>query len=192
MGLLFGAGCSGDARLADHEIRHSEVKTVSHYGVTLDKEASPEQVGYVLLRAIRDDVLAETDEARQSALDVQFDLCAANRIRQANRSSLSDDEFLYEVVRHWAPTISYYVDAIETEWESAKPRMRVGPLASPGHAAQGVQERGVFVQLADPSGDPNARVLLLIQVIRDETYWRVMQLQFDPWHRALPVRSTGN
>src|SRR3972149_10392414 len=90
-GLAVWCGCGGDARLAGQRIRSVTVRSVAHYGVTLDQQASPEQVAYVLLRAVRDDVVAKSREERDTALDKQFDLCAATVIQNKNRTSLPRD-----------------------------------------------------------------------------------------------------
>ena len=120
--LIVWCGCSGDARLAGQKIRTVTVRSVSLYGLTLDQQASPEQVAYVLLRAIRDDVSAKNREDRGAALDKEFDLCAAEVIQSKNYTSLPRDEFIHNVVYHWAPTVSHYVGDFETEWSKAAGR----------------------------------------------------------------------
>ena len=181
-------GCKRASHLADFNLRHPEVKTVSHYGVTLDKDASPKQVAYVLLRAISDDLQADSREAREKALDVQFDLCAANVLRKGNGHRLSDDEFLYEAVRRWAPTVAYYAADLPADWESAQERLIVKGASGAGGATQ--EKQLALIQLADPSGDPNATVVLFISMVKDAGYWRVEALAFDPGHRKLATRAS--
>ena len=83
--LLVGStACRRDVRLADKKLRNPTVKAVSAYGMTLDEQASPQQVAFATLRAIRDDFLAPDREAREKALDIQFELCAANKISERN------------------------------------------------------------------------------------------------------------
>ena len=183
-------GCERDARLADHTLRDPEVKTVTHYGMTLDEKASPEQVAYVLLMALRDDFLAPTDEERQRALDVQFDLCAADTLEAWNTGSLSRSEFIFEVVYHWTPTVSHYVNDFATQWEKAKTRL-VATRPKPAKGPQAdAMECTVMMELNDPSGDANARVVMLISLVQEKGYWRVRRIGFDPSRRTLKDRST--
>jgi hypothetical protein len=180
------AGCSRDARLAEKDVRSVEVRTVSHYGVTLDEQATPEQVAYVLLRAIKEDFEADSDEVRQAALDRQFDICAADVIRAKNRTTISGDEFVYNVVYRWTPTVSHYVDNFQTDWEEAKARLvRSETETAEPPADSATAECEVLMELEDPSGDRNARVVMIIWMARDRGYWRVVHLGFDPKRRSL-------
>jgi len=73
-------GCGRDARLTGKQLREPDVRTITAYDVTLDHDASPKEVVYVLLRAIADDYAAGDDhEARESALDKQFAVAAPSR-----------------------------------------------------------------------------------------------------------------
>ncbi len=181
--LAVWCGCGGDARLAGQKIRSATVRSVTHYGVTLDQQAKPEQVAFVLLRAIRDDVSAKSKEEREAALDKQFDLCAANVLQIKNRTSMPRDEFVHSVVYHWTPTVSHYVGDFETEWGKAAARLvRTKPntdsKASP-------EETEVYLELADPSGDPKASVVMVIWMVQDGGFWRVTHLGFDPTKRSV-------
>ncbi len=176
-------GCSGDARLADKKVRSATVRSATHYGVTLDQQATPEQVAFVLLRAIRDDVSAESKQDRETALDVQFDLCAANAIQKKNPTTMPRDEFIHNVVYHWAPTVSHYVSDFDTEWEKASARLVRAKLTTDSKGNP--EECEVLMELSDPSGNPNARVVMVIWMARDEGYWRVMHLGFDPTRRSI-------
>lgn len=185
--LTSWAGCSRDVRLADYEVPSVTVKPVSHYGVSLDKDATPEQVVYVLLRAIRDDFLGSTQEEREAALDKQFDISAANVIEAKNRSGLTRDEFVYNVVHRWTPTVSHYVHDFDTERETVIPRLvRRNPKSSQGGDA-GFDQCEVAMEVDDPSGDPNARAVMIVWLARDNGFWRVVHLGFDP-----TARSVGN
>jgi len=187
VGLVFGVGCSRDARLSGQKIRKATVKTVTHYGITLDEKASPEQVAYVMLRAIRDDVSAGDRQQRDAALDKQFDLCAANAIEERNTTSTSRDEYIHGVVYHWAPTLSHYVADFENDWEKAKPRLvRRDPKAG-SPSAGGLPETEVLMEVGDPTGDPNARAVVIIWLVKDSGYWRVTHPGFDHEHRSIPT-----
>jgi len=177
-------GCKRQARLADHQLRDPEVRTVSYYGRTLDQDAEPEEVVYALLSAIRDDFQAESEEAREAALDKQFDLAAVNRIAARNRGSLSREEFLYDYIYRWTPTVSHYVKDFPASWEEAEERL-IATMPQPvGDDADAMKCR-VLLELEDPSGDPHASVVLMVQMVQDKGYWRVFGLEYDPQHRKI-------
>ncbi len=181
--LVLWCGCGGDARLAGRKIRNVTVQSVSHYGVTLDQQAPPEQVAFVLLRAIRDDVRAKNMDERQAALDKQFDLCAANVLQKRNRTSLPRDEFIHSIVYQWAPTVSHYAGDFETEREKAVARFV--RKAAKTESKAGSEECEVQMELADPSGDANARVVMTIWMAMDAGFWRVTHLGFDAGRRSI-------
>jgi hypothetical protein len=183
--LALWCGCSRDARRADHDLRHPEVKTVTHYDITLDESASPVEVAFVLLRAIRDDFLAKNREERERALDVQFDACAADVIAKDKPRSFERDEFIYDVVYRWTPTVSHYVHDFDTEWERAEPRLVPRRLRSSKGTHADLEQAQVFMEVNDPDGDPNARAVLVVWLFKDKGYWRVFSLGFDPQHRSI-------
>ena len=185
------AGCNRDVRLAGENVRTVTVHPVTHYGVTLDEHASPEQTVYVLLRAIRDDFLASNQTRREAALDKQFDVCAANVIAASNPIGISRDEYVYRAVNQWTPTVSHYVHGFETEWEKARGRfVKVGPKSG-GDAESGARECQVLMQLDDPSGDPKARVVLVVGLAQDKGLWRTARLGFTPRARTLRSRTAA-
>ncbi len=176
-GAAAWCGCGRDAQLAGENVRHATVRTVSHYGVTLDRNATPEQVAFVALRAIRDDFLADTRADREAAIDKQFDVCAAEVIASRNRTALSRDEMVYHVVTEWTPTVSYYVGDFETEADKAVARLVNHGTTNP--VGNGAAECELAMEVADPAGDPNARAVLLIWLAEDGGYWRVMHFGFE-------------
>jgi hypothetical protein len=185
--IACAGGCSRDVRLAGRAVPHVQVRAVSHYGLTLDSRASPEQVGFVLLRAIREDVEAKTAAEREKALAVQFDLAAANVIQARNKTKMARDEFIYNVVYRWAPTVSHYVAQFDLEWEKMQPRLvRLDRAADQG-AAPGECE--VLMQLDDPGGDANAGAVLVVWLVQDSGLWRVTHLGFKPGMRKLQAAS---
>ncbi len=203
---LLAAGCERNVRLVGKDLPSVKVAPVTHYGVTLDESASPEEVVYVLLRAIRDDVTAADDEARHAALKVQFDVAAPTAILSVLRNPrLSRDESIYQVVTHWAPIVAYYVDNFDFDLPAARERMRVAPTQI---GAAGQSLCGVGLPLADPSGDARAAVLLEVLMAKekpsggtaaasdDAGLWRVVQLQFEkrgrPKAELLEGRESGS
>ncbi len=195
--LVVVLGCSRDVRLAGRRLRSVTVREVSHYGVTLDKAASPRQVAFVALRAVREDFLAGNDAEREAALDKQFDVCAADVINVRNLTGMDRSEFIHNVVYRWTPTVSHYVHEFETSWELAEERLVVrkkGPGKEPADEATKCE---VAIGVSDPDGDPRAGVVLLVWLARDNGYWRVVHMGFDPTRRSIrrvtstdPARST--
>ena len=116
-------GCGRDVRLSGRNVRTVVVKPVSLFGQTLDQAATPEQVVFAALQAIREDFRATTPTERDAALVKQFDLCAANILKAKNKSSLSGDEFVFNVVYRWTPTVAHYIGSFPTDWETARARL---------------------------------------------------------------------
>jgi hypothetical protein len=189
----FGAGgCKEDVMLHGAKIRHVEVGPVTDQGQVLDAEASPQQVTFVLLRAIRDDVLAGGDqEAREKAFQRQLDVCAAETIykryeRQYDPFPVDRDESVYKVVHSWAPTLARYVGAFDLAWREAGQRFVQGK----GPQSASEETATVFVEADDPDGDPNASVVVQISLTREKGFWRVSQVGFYPDRRRLAKRTT--
>ena len=184
--------CKRDARLADHKLRHPVVKTVSHYGITLDKNATPEQVAFVALRAIKEDFEAKDAAQRDEALDVLFDICAPNLIAAENRRSISRDEFIYKIVYHWTPAVAHYVHDFETEWARAKARFKTSGGRRGSLKSEKVEARAlVQLEVSDPAGDANAGAIVKVDVRKDEGYWRVWQIGFASGDRSLGGASSA-
>ena len=189
--LVLTGACDRDARLAGRNLRDVTVKTVTHYGATLDKSATPQQVTYVLLRAIRDDFKANSREEREAALDKLFDVSAAGQLTQRGANEIDRRELVFRIVNRWTPTVAHYVDDIETDWEKARERLREVGLEPVKNRNDGTQRCKVITQLADPSGDPNAAVLLTIQLIQDSGYWRVVGLAYINSTRGLKPKAAA-
>lgn len=174
------AGCRQNVRLADKKLRDPTVASVTHYGITLDAEATPKQVAFVLFRAIKEDFVAAADTEREQALDVQFDVCAANVLAAMRRSNWTRADFITDRVYHWTPTLSHYAHDFDDEFAKAEPRMVVTP------ASKDVPPRcAVRMEAADPSGDPAAQVVVMVWLAKDDGFWRVTQVGFDTGRRSL-------
>jgi hypothetical protein len=141
--------------------------------MTLDASATPEQVAYVALQAIRDDFQAKSSKDRDTAIDVQFDIAAANVIaaRKPKRSSAEADEYLHDVVYHWTPTVSYYVADFPKTGEEAQKRLVIRLKTE--------TDVELAMEVSDPSGDPKAQVVMLIWLAKDKGMWRVLHFGFD-------------
>ncbi|MEK6798464.1 MAG: hypothetical protein AABZ12_05840 [Planctomycetota bacterium] len=184
-GVTLAAGCERDVRLADHKVRSVQVGPASHYGLVLDQQASPQQVAFVALRAIRDDVRAAGRVEREAALDVQFSVCAANEIKRRNHSSLDGDEFLFNVVYHWTPTVAHYAGDFPETPEDAQRRFVQRPAKQASSGSNSPEESELAIELADPGGDPAARVVMLAWLAKDRGFWRVVHFGFDQRIRSL-------
>ncbi len=188
VGIGGAAGCNRDVRLAGKGVKSVAVRPVTHYGVTLDEQASPEQTAFALLHAIRDDFFALNKADRDAALAKQFDVCAANVIAGRNPTSLGRDQYVHRAVTQWTPTLSHYAGDFETDWGKAEGRfVRVGPkpVGEEDSAAQVCQ---ILMEVNDPNGDPNSRAVLVVSLVEDEELWRVARVGFTARARALKRR----
>ncbi len=188
-------GCGEDARLADQELPHVEVRTVHDQGLELGPDAAPQDVVFVLLRAIRDDIKAGGDlKARRAALERQFDVSAPDfmhdlyREAYGSRAVASRDEWVFKKVNLWAPTLGYYVDAFDFDVETARALMSVGKTGQ--HNRWPGESVSVDVPVPDPSGQPGAGVVIRVWLHQtDGGYWRVVQVGFTRERPAAPETS---
>ncbi len=191
LGVGFGlwgmGGCREDVRLAGQNVRSVTVDTATHYGVTLDEAASPEQVAYVLLRAIREDFHATGKAERESALDKQFDVCAAGEIQKRNSTVYSRDTFVHNTVWRWTPTVSHYASDFDTDWDKAKARLIRKELDPKEDLGADLRECKLHLAVADPNGDPNAGAVVEIHLVKDSGYWRVLRIGFVRATRSIEV-----
>lgn len=205
---LAGAACLALAILGgcrrDLDIPPMEVKTVDAYGVKLDTAASPKQVAYVLLRALRDDVEASQawDKAKKKqAFRTTFALAAFGAIKD---KLVNSPELLnaadgnvaeavarntYDAVDHWAPIAGHYVRSFEADVQAAMARM-TEVVAPDGRTGK------VYVDVAhDPQATQPAErqeVTLIIDVAREKgaegaDYWRVIKLGYQPRMKVIAV-----
>ena len=211
--LLVG-GCTPDAEHRD--IPATEVKPVTAYGFTLDESATPQQVAYVLLRAIADDVdsaqaqlnTSLSGEARRELRDKQkaamkttYALAAysviekrvlevLNLTRVEKKPSLGDerDQQLYDFVHQWAAIVAYYVPSFPANFKEADARMK---LVNGTHID--------FPAWHNPAGtDDKSREAVKIDIelagepgAGGKTYWRVAKVAyFGRPGAALPQATT--
>jgi hypothetical protein len=177
LGAAMLNGCEDPQRVVGQRARTVVVQPVSAYGLTLDESAGPREVAYVLLRAIKDDIEADEDfDAREAAFDLQLAVSAPDTIFERSvRKGLGRDENVRRIVWHWAPTLGHYKDDFPESWPEAQERMARLPYSN---APRGEEWTRVLIELADPSGDPNAAVVAEIQLVREKGFWRVVQVGF--------------
>lgn len=189
------AACRQDARLAGKHVRDPQVETITAYGKTLDQKAGPRDVVYVLLQAIVDDYAAgNSREKRDKALDVEFGVCAPEYLRQRmNSDRLNEQEendLLYRIVDHWAPILGLYRASFAGEFPDVAQRMHVEYPLQPTAKTEICR---VYVNLDHPHPEqagPNSGVVAVISLVREQGYWRVWSVGFDPsmrnWHKRFP------
>ncbi len=180
-----GLGCREDARLAGKAVPHVEVRTVEDQNITLGPEASPKQVAFVLLRAIRDDILAGADlEAREKALDRQLAVCDPDYIYDlylrfyGDRATTRRDEWVYRKVHVWAPTLAYYVDGFDFDLPTAEALMVEG--SDPSEKWTG-QTTHVDLPAANAQDVGAADVMVRVRLHRageEQGHWRVFSIGF--------------
>lgn len=204
--LLVGLGsCSGrdqeDAQIARVRSLTATVRTVTDAGLTLDENATPQQVVYAVLQAIKDDVRAGNDQdIRRQAIDRQLALCAPEEIDLRfgrSRSIESREEAIYRVVGQWGAVVSYYVDDLDANVESMTADMKVTTLPRDQANRAGTSElRKVILTLADPQApdDSTRRARLRIDVAKVSNHWRVCHIGYEPRPvvKAPVTTSTGD
>lgn len=176
--ILSGFACNRDVRLAGKRVRQVQVKPTAHYGVELNKDATPEQVAFVALRAIREDFFASDSKAREAALDIQFDVAAADVIAARNRTSLSRDDYVHHVVTHWTPAVDHYAHDFELELATATARFKNRGVTR--STAGDTQEVELAMEVSDPGNQATARVVMLVRLAQDAGLWRVLHVGFEP------------
>lgn len=170
------------------ELKSTLVAPVELYGQTLGPEATPQQVAYALMQAMRDDVKASQAHDREgymAAFQKQLDLAAPKRIHKNLRSlgATSEtptqaelDDNVYRVVRFWASIPARYVDSFEPDAEVAMAAMRVKTL--PGGDAR------VSYDVTDPVDGSRVTFQVFLAQEPDaagtQKYWRVYRLGYAP------------
>jgi hypothetical protein len=193
--MVWVAGCGEDARLVEHEIPHVEVATVRDQGVELGPEAAPEDVAFVLLRAIRDDVLAGSDlKARDQALRRQMAVADPDYIHARYKQVMGPqavygrDEWLYKTVRRWAPALAFYVDSFDFDLATARSRMTARRLSSADRLSGEAQR--VELPVKHPEGVSGADVIVGIWLHKHEGgFWRAYHVGFVKTRRTSPARA---
>jgi len=178
------SGCT-----AEDQIPVAKAEVVTAYGLTLDENAEPKQVAYVLLRSLADDVKAAQrfkHAEQKEALHQTFALAAHSEMERRllailktvkKDASLGDerDKKLYEIVDKWAPIVAHYVNSFDTELDAALAKMKSRdsadgkrvhvyyPVAHEADAAE--PEQVLDIELAEePAGNVS--------------YWRVARIDY--------------
>lgn len=196
LGLL--AGCTDPVE----QIPEAKVEAVTAYGVTLDDQAKPEQVTYVLLRSLKDDVKASQEhrsDDQKTANLITWSISAPGEIERrlletfratakdpSQYASLGKDrnKEIYRIVNLWASIVAYYVGSFDEDQAKAIARMRArvtGNLAHvycdvwpepPGNLSEFNQHQTLDVELSQEKG------------VDGKDYWRVGHVSFRAKARA--------
>lgn len=196
LGIWIVAGCANRSE----EVPEARVGTVEAYDVRLDESAAPQQVAYVLLRSLADDVRAAQafqHDRQGEALERTFALAAYSeierRILQTYGTGVKwqDDRRnreVFRVVNGWAPIVAHYVASFDTDFETASRKMQV--VIQPGDKRADVY----YPVCHDPSiEDPAERetVILHIELTREaadeKRYWRVARISYRGLAQTRPA-----
>jgi len=204
MSVCMLAGCQKDV-----DIPPIEVKQVEAYGLTLDENATPQQVVYVLLRSLRDDFEAAQakDRVRQKeAFATTFSVAAFSEIetrlvkafaaqsgaKKANGLGEHRDQKVYEVIYHWAPIVGYYINSFDADPDQAIAQMRLMT------SADGTNAHVHYDVSHDPQeSDPAKKQLatLDVELVKEKAsagskmYWRVARVAFQGAPRRISPTS---
>ncbi len=200
--VTFLTGCSPPPDRRD--IPPAEVKVVQAYGITLDDSATPQQVVYVLLRSIADDVRAAQSYKRdeqKAAFRITHNIGAYTTIEKrlvdvwnATRTQKRDtlgadrDEQIYDFIRQWAPIVSHYVPSFDTDFDAASKKMRTSP---PGEGSIHVY----YDAAHDPASpaDPD-KVIIDVELMKEtagaHSYWRVARIGYLGRPSTVPHHTT--
>lgn len=199
IGLAALAAVFSGCNQTEPEVPEARVRTVEAYGVTLDADASPQQVAYVLFKSIADDYAAarvKDFDAQRKAQELTFALAAPSKIEerllesanQINPSRKKEslgpdrDKKLFKTVHYWAPIVGHYVASfadidletlVRESWVTITPDGRTAHVYYPV-----VHDPGE----ADP--DKAETATISIEMVPEQAqaggpeYWRVARVQF--------------
>jgi len=195
--LVGGVLLMGCTRQID--IPPAVVKDVEAYGLKIDATATPQQVVYVLLRSLRDDVeaaQAHDTKRRKEAFQITFSVAAFSEIQKRIKHYLgvqsgSDQppgeevvaRQMYDIINHWAPIVGHYIQSFDNDYDQAAKKMSV----LTGRDTDIVQV--IMDVVHDPSETDPARqqkAVLDIELVKERAtsgsarYWRVARVGFRP------------
>lgn len=170
-----------------------ETGPITAHGVTLDENATPQEVTFVLLRTLADDMAAARAgdrEGQRKALEDTFALAAHDEIERrllkafnegkaVSRESLGANkaEDLMNVIKLWTPIVGYYVESFDTELDHALKGMSVVEQTN----TRTVIHYVVRHVPTDEHPEPDAAILaveLAPVTAGGKDYWRVLRVYF--------------
>ena len=164
---------------------------VTSHGMTLDENATPEQVVWVLLSAIREDVRTKVNSPEwKDLMKLQCRLANVELLRSRADTSergrhLDRDGLFFGIVRGWAPALNYYAESFDDEFEAAKAKMTSKPINDPrlSEKYHPIQVVNYVLQAAEFDGPVRRRRGVNIQFALSKTqngYWRVYAVSLGP------------
>ncbi|MBN1342760.1 MAG: hypothetical protein JXQ73_08785 [Phycisphaerae bacterium] len=169
-----------DPTIPEELLRNYKVGTVEYYGVRLDEKASPRDVVYVLLSAVKDNFEAakaptrqEQSEGVRKAREIQLAVAAPTGIMDlflkggavlpGKDPEKEREKLILRTVLGWARTVGFYVDGIDLS-------RRDTWLESIDKSNQGGPERAT-VRLEASKG--RFQTVIVVQLIKESAHWRI-------------------
>jgi hypothetical protein len=168
------------------------VGPVKLYGMNLGPGATPQEVTFALMQALRETVttarrrhLPDRREALQERIENELELCAPSRIYQNVIGTLvpegvelkERDNVVYKIVKLWAPIAARYVDCFSSDAAKMIAAMRVKRLSE--------TDARVSYDVTDPVDHTKMtfQVFLTLEpgtepAYRNEKFWRVYRLGY--------------
>ena len=187
------AGCQNQ-EAPPETLKAIVVGPVELYGLHLGAQATPQQVTYALMQALRDTAKAGQRHDRQAfkkGIEVQLQLCAPSRIYSnvdinaapAAAASPEQSAVVYKIVKLWAPIAARYVDCFEVDAAKAIAAMRAAQVSD--------KDVRVSYDVVDPTDQ--TRVVFQVYLTQEpgtepghtsEKFWRVYRLDYAPYGRG--------
>lgn len=182
------AGCRNQ-EAPPEDLRPAVVGPVELHGMSLDANATPQQVAYALMQALKETATAgrlhkRDRELRKKLIENELQLAAPQRIyrnlhadaEMASVTARQRDEAVYRIVKLWAPIAARYVDSF---------------AADPARVIAGIrlkQLSGADVQVSYDVTDPvdQSRVTFQVYLTQESgpgggpKYWRAYRLGYAP------------
>jgi hypothetical protein len=178
---LLTGGCK-DPSIVRKAVFPVDLKPVEAFGRVLDQKAPPQDVVYVLLQAIREDVAASRarDEgAELKAMKLETSLAAPESIltaykrlleRSAVPIQITAEIAVHKLVRMWAPMLAHYQAAFDTDYDAAVAHMAV-------RHEPGSNDAVVLYDVPSATGEPPATIKA--EMHREDDFWRIRRVSFS-------------
>ncbi|UCG33579.1 MAG: hypothetical protein JSU68_02885 [Phycisphaerales bacterium] len=178
---LLTGGCK-DPSIVGKAVFPVDLKPVEAFGRVLDEQAPPQDVVYVLLQAIRQDVAAARARDREAELDamkLETSLAAPESMLAAYRRVLERGALpvettaeiaVHKLVRMWAPMLAHYQEAFDTDYDAALANMAV-------HRQPNSIDAVVLYDVPSDTGEPPATIKA--EMRREKDLWRIRRLSFS-------------
>ncbi len=199
--LLMGALLSGcrNQDAPPEDLKPITVGPVEMHGMQLDVDATPQQVTYALMQALRETAEAGRNRAQdkeklKALLENLLRVAAPRRIYRGFPPGGDPDavpqkhrdEVVYRVVRYWAPIAARYVGSFERDPARAMTAMRLKQF--------GESDARVSYDVTDPEDGSKMTFQVYLTPEPDATktrkYWRAYRLGYAPFGRDDPPTET--